>query len=136
MRQSKPIHMKCPKCGHDFSINGNKVIQDLQFQKNRMTQINKAFIELKNNNIGKNAPKYKRLVQQKHDCQQQITALKSVHRNLTENAELEKYKVFYGLVKQVLGEKKTVDLVKEAAESLVYRDYDMAIQKYNNFEKA
>lgn len=128
--------MKCPKCGYDFSTNGNKIIQDLQFQKNRMTQIDKALNELKNNNVGKNTPKYKRLVQQKCDCQQQITALKSVHRNLTENAEIEKYKVFYKLVKQILGEKKTIELIKEAEDSLVYRDYDMAIQKYNNFEKA
>lgn len=128
--------MRCPKCGHDFSVNGNRIVQDLQFQRDRMTQINKAFIELKNNNVGKDAPKYKRLVQQKADCQQQITALKNIHRNLTENAEIEKYKVFYNLVKQVLGEKKTIDLIMEAEDSIVYRDYDMAIQKHNNFERA
>ena len=128
--------MRCPKCGHDFSVNGNRIVQDLQFQRDRMTQINKAFIELKNNNVGKNTPKYKRLVQQKADCQQQITALKNIHRNLTENAEIEKYKVFYNLVKQVLGEKKTIDLIIEAEDSIVYRDYDMAIQKHNNFEGA
>lgn len=136
LRQSKPIHMKCPKCGHDFSFNGNRVVQDIQEQKNRMAQIDKAIAEAKSNNIEKDTPYYKRLIRHKKDCAMQLVALKNVRRNLVENAEIEKYKVFYNLVKQVLGEKKTVDLVKEAEESIVYRDYDMAIQKHNNFEKA
>lgn len=136
LRQSKPIHMKCPKCGHDFGANTNHIIQELQLQKNRVTQIKKELSELKQKGVTRNAPQYKRLRTQVDECNARIVALKNVRRNLCENAELEKYKVFYSLVKQKLGEKETVDLVKEAEDCIVYRDYDMAIQRHTNFEKA
>lgn len=136
LRQNKPIHMKCPKCGHDFGANTNHIIQELQLQKSRVTQIKAELQELNQNGVNRNAPQRKRLKKQLEECNQRIVALKNVRRNLCENAELEKYKVFYSLVKQKLGEKETVDLVKEAEDCIVYRDYDMAIQRHTNFEKA
>ena len=134
LRQSKPIHIKCPKCGNDFGVNGNKIVSDLQFQKNRIRQLEKALADLKANNVSPKSPQYKRVLAQKADCLKALTALKNVNRNLTENAELEKFRVFYKLVKKELGEEKTLKLIKEAEEDIVYRDYDMAIQKHTNFE--
>ena len=137
IRQNKPIHIRCPKCDYDFGINTNRIVQEQQFQKNRIKQIDKAIAEARLNNINKKSPQWKRLTAQREDCLQQLTALKNVNRNLCENAELEKFRVFYKLVKQVIGDKKAVDLMMEAEDCLLYHGcYDTAIQKYNNFEKA
>ena len=65
-----------------------------------------------------------------------LCALKRLNRNLSENMELEKFKVFYKLVKHELGEEKTLKLIKEAEDCLVYNDYDTAIQRYSNFDNA
>lgn len=136
LRQSKPVHMKCPKCGHDFSTNTNKIVQDLQFQRNRINQINRAIKDAKDKGLTKKSPQLKRLIQQREDCIQTLQALKAVNRNLAENAELEKYKVFVKLIKSQIGEEKTIKLLREAEEDIVYRDYDTAIQRHNNFEGA
>lgn len=133
LRQSKPVHYKCSNCGHDISLNTNKIVAKRQELRARIAVIDKQLSGFKNANNKKNIPEYKRLLKQKKDISMQLQALNQVNRNLCENAELEKFKVFYRLVKSVLGEKRTLELIKDAEDSLVYHDYDTAVQRYNNF---
>lgn len=134
--QRKPVHLKCPKCGHDFSTNTNKIVVERQQYKKLHSSLLKKRSELIAKGLTKKSPEVKRLDEKIEDCRMTLQALNNLNRNLSENMEIEKNKVFYKLVKQEIGEERTVELMIEAEDSLVYRDYDMAVQRHTNFDGA
>lgn len=136
LRQNKPIHLRCPKCGHDFSFNGNKIIQEKQSVAKEIQTLMAKMSDMvsQNGSLVKKSPEYKRLKARLEDAQLRSQALKNLNRNLSEFSELERYKIFHKKVKSVLGDEKTIQLIKESEDELVYRDYDMAIQKFTNFD--
>ena len=134
LRQNKPIHLRCPKCGHDFSFNGNKIVQERQAVSQEISILKAKITEIKQRpGFKKTWPEYKRVCAKLDDAIARITAINAAYRNMSEHSEIEKYKIFYTKVKKILGEQKTVELIREAEDELIYRDYDMAIQKHNNF---
>ena len=134
LKQPKPIHIRCPKCGYDISCNANHIVEELQAEKARHKAIDAKIAKAKADGFTKASTRYKELIVQRAECEQRITALKRARQNLTENAELEKYKVFAKLVRSKYGAEVTKQMLIEAEDTLVYNDYDMAIQKSTNFD--
>lgn len=134
LKQSKPMHFRCPKCGFDFSTNTNKIVdrkQELQLKRTMIVNKLREFDGMKNK---KRMPEYQRLVAKQNDIDMQLQAINRLNRNLSENAEIEQFKIFKNLVKAEIGQQKTINLLKEAEDCMLYRDYDTAIQKYNRFD--
>lgn len=136
LKQSKPIHLKCPKCGHDFACNTNRIEEDYQAAKIKANSIKKKMAELKDKNVSAQSPEYKRLGRLLADTNAQIVAIKKVRSALSDESERQLFLVFRKLVKGVIGEEKTMLLLKEAEDELCFRNYDMAVQRHSNFDGA
>lgn len=136
LKQRKPVHLKCSNCGHDFAVNTNRIEEDYALLKSKATRL-KAELELLNEkNVSQKSPERKRLRALIADTNAQIVAIKKVRQALSRETEIQKYIIFYNKVKSVIGEEKTIKLIKEAEEELIFREYDLAIQKGNNFTGA
>ena len=136
LKQSKPLHFRCPKCGYDFSANTNHIVEERQnLSRQRLLTIQKMqeFKNVKNKN---RMPEYQRLNAKLQDIDLKLQALKRLNTNLSQNAELQKYQIFNDLVKKEIGKERALELIKEAEDCLLYRDYDMAVQRHTNFDNA
>lgn len=136
LKQSKPMHLKCPKCGHDFAVNTKRIEEDYMLLKAKATKIKAELEVLNERNVSQKSPERKRLKALLADTNAQIVAIKKVRKALSEESEIQKYIIFYKKVKSIIGEEMTVKLMKEAEEELIFREYDLAIQKGNNFTGA
>lgn len=136
LKQTKPIHLKCPKCGHDFSCNTNKVEEDYNNAKIKAASIKAELAKMRQNNVSKKSPEYKRLLRLQEDTILQITAIKKARQAMNREMEIQKCMIFKNLVKGEIGEKRTIELLKEAEEEMCFYDYDTAIQKNNRFNGA
>lgn len=132
LKQTKPIHLKCPKCGHDFACNGNHIEEEYYSLKVKANSIKAKMAELKDKCCTTTA-EYKRLCRLHADTNAKITAIKKVRSALSDESERQLFKVFRNLVKRELGEEVTMKLLHEAEEELCFREYDMAVQKNNRF---
>ena len=136
LKQRKPVHLKCPKCGHDFAVNTNRIEEDYMLLKSKATKIKSELELLNERNVSQKSPERKRLKALLADTNAQIVAIKKVRQALSRETEIQKHSIFYKKVKGIIGEEKTVKLMKEAEEELIFREYDLAIQKGNNFTGA
>lgn len=136
LKQSKPMHLKCPKCGYDFAVNTKRIEEDYMLLKAKATKIKAELTVLNERNVSQKSPERKRLKALLADTNAQIVAIKKVRKALSEESEIQKYIIFYKKAKSIIGEEKAVKLMKEAEEELIFREYDLAIQKGNNFTGA
>lgn len=132
LKQSKPVHLRCPKCGNDFSVNSNRVEEDFQIARCKVAAL-KAEMERAKQKHGKKSADYKRLYERYTDAVAQLVAIKKVRAALNKNMELQKYGIFVALVKSKIGSDETIKLLKEAEDMMVYNDYDNAVQRSNRF---
>ena len=59
LKQTKPIHLKCPKCGHDFACNGNHIEEEyysLKVKANSIKAKMAEYIEKRNDKQPLNFP--------------------------------------------------------------------------------
>lgn len=47
LKQTKPIHLRCPKCGYDFSYNTNHIEEEMDRLKNEVTSISRQIAQYK-----------------------------------------------------------------------------------------
>ena len=47
LKQVKPIHLRCPKCGYDFSYNTNHIEEEIDRLKCEITSIKNQITEYK-----------------------------------------------------------------------------------------
>ena len=134
LKQKKPVHLKCPKCGYDFSCNTNRIEEDYHKAKMKLASIKAKMAELKDKNCSKQSPEYKRLIRLQADTISQITAIKKTRAALMKEMELQKYTIFKDLVKGILGKEKTISLLKEAEDEMMFWEYELAMQRHNNFD--
>lgn len=134
LKQSKPIHIRCKKCGNDITINSNRVEEEYQNLKFKRAKIINRMVELKNqNNFNKKMPEWKRLLELKSNVDMQITAIKKVRSRLADEGEREAFILFKKIVAREVGKEKMMRWIKEAEDEMSYSYYDMAVQRHNNF---
>ena len=138
LKQTKPIHLRCPKCKHDFAYNTNHIeneidklkceISDIKAQITAFNSTNLTPAEKKKNQWRKNALaalSFKNAHQQELKKPRKATAVE---------IKLQTFYVFKRLVAAEIGQDKMIQLVQEAEDQMVYWDYDTAKQKYTKFE--
>ena len=133
LKKSKPVHLNCPKCGYDFSVNTNRIEEDYANARIKTASLEKEITRMKNSGISRKSPAFKRVLVQHKDAQAQCAAIKKARKALSDESELQKFQIFKGLVKGVIGDEKTIELLQKAEDELVFNDYDTAIQKFNRF---
>ena len=134
LRQSKPVHLRCPKCGHDYAVNTNRIEEDYANAKTKVASLKSEIERLKAMGYTKKSPAYKRISTLYADAQAQCAAIKKVRKALNTEMELQKYEIFKDLVKGILGNEKTIELLQEVEEEMTFREYETAVQKYNRFD--
>lgn len=131
-RKNKPIHFRCPKCGADFEFNGGQIAREKE-ELGQAIHVLNAKMQAHKQEHGTKDPYYAKLKRQKAELEARSAVVKSQYKLAAEQGEVQKLQIFVDLVKSELGKDKTVKLLKEAEDSMCYRNYDMAKQKYNTF---
>ena len=137
LKQTKPIHLRCPKCGYDFSYNTNHIEEEIDRLKCEITSIR--------NQITQHKIKYPKTYHSAwyRKAQLALTAknaqlqeLKKARKATAVEIKLQTNIIFRQLVEQRLGKEETLKLVKEAEEQMIYYNWDMATQTFTRFEGA
>ncbi len=137
LKQVKPIHLCCPKCGYDFSYNTNHIEEEIDRLKCEITSIKSQITEYK-----KQYPKtyrdewYRKANAAMTAKSAQLQELKKARKATAVEIKLQTNIIFRQLVEQKLGKEETMKLTKEAEEQMVYYNWDMATQTFTRFEGA
>lgn len=137
LKQTKPIHLRCPKCGYDFSYNTNHVEEEIDRLKCEITAIKKQITERK-----KEHPRtyrdswYRAAHAAMAEKNAQIQEYKKARKATAVEIKLQTNIIFRQLVEQKLGREETLKLLKEAEEQMIYYNWDMATQTFSRFEGA
>lgn len=136
LRQRKPIHLRCPKCGYDFSYNSNHVEEEIDTLKREIASIMTRIEEYKREHkTWKNELEYQNLQVALKKRQARIVEVKKARKATVVEIKLQTNQIFKKLVEQRMGVEETKKLLKEAEEQLIYYNYDTAHQTFTRFEK-
>ena len=137
LKQAKPIHLKCPKCGYDFSYNTNHIEEEIDTLKCDITSIRSQMAQHKANNPkGYRDAWYRKANSALQYKQAQITKLKKARKATAVEIKLQTFELFKKIVKDRYGQDEYLKMIKEAEEELVYYTWDMATQHFTRFENA
>lgn len=137
LKQTKPIHLRCPKCGYDFSYNKNHIEEEIDRLKCEITSIKSQITKYKNDH-----PKtYRDAWYRKANAAMaariaQLQELKKARKATAVEIKLQTNIIFLQLVEQKLGKEETMKLLKDAEDQMVYYNWDMATQTFTRFEGA
>lgn len=137
LKQTKPIHLRCPKCGYDFSYNTNHIEEEIDRLKCEITSIKNQITQYK-----REYPKtysdvwYRKAKSALAAKNAQLQELKKARKATAVEIKLQTNIIFRQLVEQKLGKEETLKLVKEAEEQMIYYNWDMATQTFTRFEGA
>ena len=138
LKQTKPIHLRCPKCGYDFSYNTNHIEEEMDRLKNEVTSISRQIAQYKAENT-KNFTKnewYKKAKKAVAIKQAQLSEYKKARKATNVEIQLQTFQIFKNLVSERIGREEMLKLIKEAEDEMIYYDYDMATQKFTRFDGA
>ena len=137
LKQKKPIHVRCPKCGHDISYNSNHIEREIERLKKEITDLmgkmqlcKSEYKDYKNDN------KYLNLKFALQRRQEKLNELKRTRKATAAEIELQKNIIFRKLIEREMGKEKVKKILQEAEDEMVYYEYDMATQKFTRFEGA
>ena len=137
LKQVKPIHLRCPKCGYDFSYNTNHVEEEIDRIKCEITSIKSQMNEHKKNKPNRYRDQwYRRASAAIAAKQAQLQELKKARKATAVEIKNQTNKIFYQLVKEKIGADEALKLMKEAEEQMVCYDWYMATQTFTRFEGA
>lgn len=137
LRQVKPIHLRCPECGHDFSYNTNHVEEEIDRLRCEITAIKSQMAQYKAEHPQwKRDVRYKRMQAAQEAKIAQLQKYKKARKATAVEINLQTGIIFRKLVEQKLGKEETLRLQKEAEEQMVYYEYDTARQNFTRFENA
>lgn len=135
-KYNKPIHFTCPKCHADFEFAGGEIVKQKNDIHQHLMIVNaKIQTELKRKH-GHKTPYYYDLMKQAEDLKTQYSAIKKAAQLASEQSEIHLFILFKIACKKRWGDEVINKMLKECEEELVFKNYDMAIQKHNNFEGA
>ncbi len=137
LKQTKPIHLRCPKCGYDFSYNTNHIEEEIDRLKCEITSIKNQITEHK-----KEHPKtyrdtwYEKATEAMRIKTARLQQMKKARKATAVEIKMQTNRIFRQLVEQKLGKEETLKLIKEAEDQMVYYNWDMATQTFTRFEGA
>ena len=135
LRQEKPIHLKCPKCGYDFAYNTNHIEERIDTLKREIASIISEIQKYKreHRDYRKNY-EYKNLQYALRRRQLRLVDVKKARKATAVEIKLQTNAIFKQLVEEKLGKAETLNLLKEAEEQMIYYDWDIATQTFTRFE--
>ena len=137
LKQTKPIHLRCPKCGYDFSYNTNHIEEEIDRLKIEITSIRNQITEYKKEHQKTYRDDwYKRANAAMKAKIARLQELKKARKATVVEIKLQTNIIFRKLVEQKLGKEETLKLLKEAEDQMIYYNWDMATQKFTRFEGA
>lgn len=137
LKQAKPIHLRCPKCGYDFSYNTNHIEEEMDRLKNEITSISRQIAQYKAENPDFQAKEwYKKAKKAVAVKQAQLSEYKKARKATNVEIKLQTFQIFKKLVAERIGKEEMLKLIKEAEDEMIYYDYDMATQKFTRFDGA
>lgn len=137
LKQIKPIHLRCPKCGYDFSYNTNHIEEEIDRLKCEITSIKNQIAQHKREHPKTYRDVWYRKAQSAFtEKSAQLQELKKARKATAVEIKLQTNIIFRQLVEQKLGKEETLKLVKEAEEQMIYYNWDMATQTFTRFEGA
>lgn len=136
LKQEKPIHLRCPKCGYDFAYNTNHIEEEIDKLKNEITSITTQIVQCKAENPEgyQSEEWYKRAKKAVALKQAQISKLKKARKATAAEIKLQTFSIFRALVAERIGKEEMLKLLKQAEDEMIYYDYDMATQTFTRFE--
>lgn len=137
LKQKKPIHLCCPKCGYDFAYNTNHIEEEIDRLKREIAFIMSNIERYKREHKNWSKDSAYRNLQAALKCRQyELVDFKKARKATVVEIKLQKNIIFHQLVEQKLGRDETRRLLEEAEEQMVYYDWDMATQTFTRFERA
>ena len=140
MQRQKPIHLRCQKCGYDFSYNANYVERNIDTLKKEITQIVEQLTQFKAEHPDareRNANKWYQSAKKAQVIKtKELSELKNYRKIAEQEIKLQTYYAFRRKVAEIIGNDKMIELVRECEKEMAYHDYETAVQKHNNFENA
>ncbi len=133
-KYSKPIHITCPKCGHELEFNGKDIIADKMRYKDEMLTL-KARMQTHRNEHGKDGY-YAKLLKQYDDALVRYQRAKQMAQLASEQSEIQMFCMFKKACMEEFGKEKIISMLEEIEKEISYRTEELMKQKYNNFEKA
>ena len=136
LKQEKPIHLRCPKCGYDFAYNTNHIEEEIDKLKNEITSITNQITQYKTENPEEYQAQewYKRAKKALSLKQAKISKLKKARKATATEIKLQTFSIFRALVAERIGKEEMLKLLKQAEDEMIYYDYDMATQTFTRFE--
>lgn len=136
LKQAKPIHLRRPKCGYDFSYNTNHIEERIDGLKRDITSITSQIqaFKLEHPKDFRKYEWYRKAKAVLSSKQAQLVDAKKARKSTVSEIKEQQNKIFYQLVKEKLGADEALKLMKEAENQLVYCNWDMATQTLTRFE--
>jgi superfamily II RNA helicase len=135
IKHTKPIHLKCPKCGYDFSCNSNHIEEEIDRLKTEITSIKSHMTQFKINYTDHyRRPAYKRMQAALNERQAQLAQYKKARKASNAEITMQINTIFRGMVRDKIGTEETNKLLKEAENQMRYYFWDNATQTYTRFE--
>lgn len=133
-RNSKPVHLVCPKCHYEFEYNVSYYDRKIADLKAEITNINKQLAAFKSEYRSDFKTNKWRIQAARALAikQKQISALEGYRKTANQVTSNQEMKIFVRLVKDVLPEKQYLNLWRQAEDTMKYNTYDTAIQRYSN----
>lgn len=136
LKQDKPIHLRCPKCGYDFAYNANHVEERIDQLKEDISSIMAQMKDFKASNPANyfKSDWYRKAKSALSYKQADLVKAKKARKATAEEIKRQQNIIFYKLVCERIGKDEALKLMKEAEEELVYYEWDMATQTFTRFD--
>lgn len=136
LKQDKPIHLRCPKCGYDFAYNTNHVEERIDQLKQDITSIMAQMKDFKAQNPVNYSKSdwYRKAKAALSHKQASLVNAKKARKATAAEIKRQQDIIFYKLVRERIGKDEALKLMKEAEEELVYYEWDMATQTFTRFD--
>ena len=119
LKQEKPIHLKCPKCGYDFSYNTNHIEEEIDTLKCDITSIKNQMAQYKANNPnGYRDAWYRKANSALQYKQAQITKLKKARKATAVEIKLQTFELFKKIIKDRYGQDEYLKMIKEIVKKI------------------
>lgn len=133
-KATKPIHISCPYCKKDLQYNGASIKSRKEGMIARIESLNKQIKE------AKTSEKKTNLKKKRDKAMLDLKLLSEDVHMLSQMSEIETLKIFKRNVRKYIPDELYIRLLDEAEkeylEENTFNYYDLAIQRFNNFDGA